>query len=270
MKKTSVLSNDALRAKWWHREALMEETHRRTGDTILLAFSRGKDSIAAWIALRDSKLFKRIIPVHLYLCPGLKFEEDSLKYFEDIFQTHIISIPHPSFYRFMANNIYQPPGRLWKNWDFWSRWKIDYQTQNTIIKKSLGLPDKVLQANGVRCCDTMVRRIAIRDHGPFGPDNVKIIWDWSTKEVKDIIAANKIKLPIDYEMFGRSFDGIGYQYAKPLKERFPDDYQTLLKWFPLVELELFRFEKMEENAETFIKKNGRYVVNYEKAKNQYC
>ena len=71
-------------------------------------------------------------------------------------------------------------------------------------------------------------------------------------------------------MFGRSFDGIGYQYAKPLKERFPDDYRTLLKWFPLVELDLFRFEKMEENADTFIKKNGRYVVNYEKAKNQYC
>lgn len=66
MKKTSVLSNDALRAKWWHREALMEETHRRTGDTILLAFSRGKDSIAAWIALRDSKLFKRILCICIF------------------------------------------------------------------------------------------------------------------------------------------------------------------------------------------------------------
>ena len=84
MEKTSVLSNDALRARWWHREALMEETHKRTGDTILLAFSRGKDSIAAWLALRDSKLFKRIIPVYLYLVPGLKFEEESLKYFEDV------------------------------------------------------------------------------------------------------------------------------------------------------------------------------------------
>lgn len=265
MEKTSVLSNAALRARWWHREALMEETHKRTGDTILLAFSRGKDSIAAWIALRDSKLFKRIIPVYLYLVPGLKFEEESLKYFEDVFQTHIMRLPHPSLYRMMFNNVFQPPGRLWKNFDFFRFLQMDYQGQNRVIKHVLKLPEKTLQANGVRACDTMVRRVALRDHGPFGPDNVKIIWDWSTKEVKDIIAANRIKLPVDYDLFGRSFDGIGYQYAKPIKEHFPEDYETMLKWFPLLELEIMRVDSLPEKDRPFIKKNGRYVLNYEKA-----
>lgn len=85
----------------------------QTGDTILLAFSRGKDSIAAWISLRDSKLFKRIIPIYLYLVPGLNFEEDDLKYFEDVFQTHIMQLPHPSLYRMMFNNVFQPLGRIW-------------------------------------------------------------------------------------------------------------------------------------------------------------
>ena len=142
---------------------------------------------------------------------------------------------------------------------------MDYQGQNRVIKHVLKLPEKTLQANGVRACDTMVRRVALRDHGPFGPDNVKIIWDWSTKEVKDIIAANKIKLPVDYDLFGRSFDGIGYQYSKPIKEHFPQDYETMLKWFPLLELEIMRVDSLPEKDRPFIKKNGRYVLNYEKA-----
>lgn len=259
----SKLTNDALRKKWWSREALMEETRKRTGENILLAFSRGKDSIAAWIALQESGLFKNIIPVYLYLVPDLKFEEESLKYFEDVFQTHIYRLPHPSFYQMMYNNIFQPPGRLWAVFDFFRFLQVDYTTQNNCLKKSLGLPKNTLQANGVRACDTMVRRMALRDHGPFGPDNVKIIWDWSTREVKDTIARRKIKLPVDYEMFGRSFDGIGYQYAKPIKERFPEDYETMLKWFPLLELDIQRVDSLPENERPFIKKNGRYVVNYE-------
>ena len=40
-------------------------------------------------------------------------------------------------------------------------------------------------------------------------------------------------LPVDYEMFGRSFDGIDYRFISPIKERFPDDYARILEWFPM-------------------------------------
>lgn len=60
--KVSVLSNAALLEQWPHDMDLWEEIRKRSGDTILLGFSRGKDSIATWIALRDSGLFKRIVP----------------------------------------------------------------------------------------------------------------------------------------------------------------------------------------------------------------
>lgn len=42
----------------------------------LLAFSTGKDAIAAWLAVRDS--FEAVHPYYLYLVPGLEFVEESL------------------------------------------------------------------------------------------------------------------------------------------------------------------------------------------------
>jgi hypothetical protein len=77
-----------------------------TGDTVLLSFSRGKDSLAAWLHLREHF---RIIPYHLEWIPGLSFVESSLAYYEDVFQTHIIRLPHPLFYQYLRDYAWQTP-----------------------------------------------------------------------------------------------------------------------------------------------------------------
>lgn len=263
----SLLSNEALLTQWPHDDALLHETRKRTGDTILLGFSRGKDSIAAWIKLRDSGLFKRIIPVFMYLIPDLKFEEESLQYFEDCFHTHIYRVPHTALYNMLANNIWQPPGHLWRNADYMERLTCTVPELNTYIKESLGLPAGTLMANGVRAMDTPLRRMGIHRHGPFGADNVKIIWNYSTKDVMDSLKRNNIELPIDYQLFGRSFDGINIQYLYPIYRHFPEDYKKICEWFPLAELEIMRFTTLEDKSDDWILKNGRYVANYEKFKN---
>jgi hypothetical protein len=52
-----------------------------------------------------------------------------------------------------------------------------------------------------------------------------------------------VKLPIDYELFGRSFDGIDYRFAKPLRERLPEDYERIKFWFPLIDVEILSHEE---------------------------
>ncbi|MDR1744654.1 MAG: hypothetical protein LBS30_02760, partial [Planctomycetota bacterium] len=94
------------------RRQVMEEIAALSGGRCLLAFSRGKDSIAAWLELRESGLFPEIVPFHLNLIPGMRFIEDSLDYFEDWFQTRIIRLPHISFYRMLGNCVLQPPERV--------------------------------------------------------------------------------------------------------------------------------------------------------------
>ena len=41
----------------------------------LLAFSCGKDAVAAWLAIRDK--FEEVIPYYLYLVPQFEFVDES-------------------------------------------------------------------------------------------------------------------------------------------------------------------------------------------------
>lgn len=49
-----------------------------------------------------------------------------------------------------------------------------------------------------------------------------------------------IQLPVDYHMFGRSFDGLHYQYLAPIRTYYPDDYERIRIFFPLIDLEFAR------------------------------
>jgi tRNA(Ile)-lysidine synthase TilS/MesJ len=67
---------------------LIAEYKRRYGDKTLLAFSRGKDSIAVALALRDKI---EVVPFHYDDLPGLEFVEESLAYYEKhLFGRHIL------------------------------------------------------------------------------------------------------------------------------------------------------------------------------------
>lgn len=83
-----------------------EEVSAATGGEILLAFSRGKDSVASWLWLRE--FFPRIIPFHLAAVPGLGFVERSLSYYEKWFGTPIVRCVAGELYRALGELVYQP------------------------------------------------------------------------------------------------------------------------------------------------------------------
>jgi hypothetical protein len=210
------------------------------GTKAILAFSRGKDSIAAWIAMRDAGI--EVLPFYRYGVPGLQFAEDSLRYFEDHFGTRILRIPHVSFYRQIDAYMFQPPHRC-KIIDFADLPTPDYREVNDLICQWFGVDAATTWiCDGVRASDSPDRRRSISKYGPANEAErqVHIIWDWRVKTVWQAIRDDGITPPPDYEMNKRSFDGFQYQYIAPLKARFPGDYQAILDWFPLADLELFR------------------------------
>ena len=90
-----------------------EQVLRRLADLhepVALSFSCGKDSIAAWLAMREYGI--EIVPVYFWLVPDLEFVNEELAYFEDFFGTHIHRYPNPSFFRLINHFVDQPPERL--------------------------------------------------------------------------------------------------------------------------------------------------------------
>lgn len=210
-------------------------------DTAIVAFSTGKDSIAAWLQMR--KYFKRIIPYYCYIVPGLSFVEESLRYYEDFFGCHIYRLPHRSMSRLLRAMVFQAPPHVTKiealelPGD-----EYDDGMIGELVRDCAGLPDGAYVGTGVRMADSPMRRIGIKTHGAINHNQKRFypVYDWKKADLLREFDKSGVKLPIDYKLFGRTFDGIDYRFLKPIKEHYPEDYEKILTWYPLAELELYR------------------------------
>lgn len=227
--------------------AEIRETLKSENRPVLVAFSGGKDAIATELALQDAGI--GTVLACLYYIPGhtpgrtLDFVEQGLTDLEDKLGKPIHRYPHPSFYRWLNNLVFQPPERC-EVIEAAQLPTPTYATMWQLIRADLGLPADTWVADGVRASDSIVRRASFTRHGIMKPKDHKVspIADWLKGEVLDRISAAGITLPVDYapHMFGRSFDGLDYRFLKPIHDHFPDDFQRILDWFPLADLALFR------------------------------
>jgi hypothetical protein len=221
---------------------LMERAREIAGDTILLSFSGGKDSIAMYLALRDHF---EVIPYFLYWMPGLSFVEEAMDYYEEYFGQEIMRLPHPLFYKLLREYAYQPPDNVaplasLKLVDF------DFADVDNIIAQHYGLENPFC-AIGMRVKDNIDRRNLIQQKGVLGIGNRRYyyaIWDWDVNQVGQIILDHGVKLSKEYKYWGRTLASFDYQYLRPLKEHFPDDFKRMMDWFPLLDLEFFRYEQV--------------------------
>lgn len=215
----------------------VRERHSQT----MLAFSCGKDSIAAWLAIRAH--FERVIPYYLYLVPGLEFVDESLDYYERWFGVRIARLPHPSLHRWLCGGfVFAPPERI----AVLTQANLPLHTYadiHTVMIEDNALPSSTLVADGVRAADSPMRRIAIKTHGQVGTTRWHPVFDWRKADLVDCFRKHGIRLPVDYNLFGRSFDGLDLRFLLPLKRHRPRDYERVLEWFPLADLEVFRWER---------------------------
>lgn len=208
----------------------------------LLAFSLGKDAVAAWLRIRGH--FDRVIPVYMYLIPGLEFVQESIDYYERYFGERIIQMPHPSLHRWLNSHIFRPPEQCVVA----EQAGIPVHTYEDVfaaVRQDHGLDPNMLYATGVRAADSPLRLVSIKTHGPINTNGLKYhpVWDWKKADLLREFQAAGVKLAPDYRVFGRTFDGLDVRFLGPMKKHFPRDYDRVLEMFPLADMELFRFEK---------------------------
>ncbi|MBK6418484.1 MAG: phosphoadenosine phosphosulfate reductase [Ignavibacteria bacterium] len=190
--------------------------------------------------------YREIHLLHYEPVAGLSFIDESVDYFERKWGVKIHRFPHPEYWRMMRTLIFQPPKRadaILAVADTLPRY--DYERLQSYVKADLRLPMQTLCATGVRWADNMQRRLAIKSNGVVSNKrhSSHMVWDWSLEDVRTAIRKDGVKLPSDYTLFGNSWDGIDYRYMAKIRDYYPSDFQLICEHFPLVEAELFRYEK---------------------------
>lgn len=213
---------------------------KRDGEDVLLSFSCGKDSLCAWLVLRAAGF--RVYPFYMQLVPGLAFVERSLRYYEEFFETPILRVLHPNLYADIDIFRGQPPSRQ----DGIESLRLpifSYADVEAGVRRTCGLGDSTWVAVGLRYADSSMRRNRMPKDGiNYAKRRFYPIAPFKKNDLIAALQQAKVKLPPDYLLFARSFDGLDYRFLSVIKERFPTDYALIREWFPLAEVELFRAE----------------------------
>jgi predicted phosphoadenosine phosphosulfate sulfurtransferase len=211
----------------------------KESDTIMLSFSGGKDSLVAWLIAKEH--FKTIIPVFFYRIPGLSFIDEKIHYYEDFFKTKIIQLPHPSTIKQLNNGLFQTTETI----KVIEKMNLPNMTYDMFFDSLREKHGNLWVAIGNRACDNVQRYTAFITNGVINY-NRKVFWpsfDFTDTDVLNIIKENKIQLPDDYRMFGKTFDSLQDRFIKVIKKEYPADYEKIKTLFPLIELEILRYEK---------------------------
>ncbi|WP_239324246.1 phosphoadenosine phosphosulfate reductase [Snodgrassella gandavensis] len=207
----------------------------------ILAFSTGKNAVAAYLAIKDS--FTDVYPYYLYLVPELEFVEEQLDLYERQFGFKITRLPHPALYQMLRAHVFQPLYNIpvideAKLVDF------DYADIRKVMCGMFNLPLNTPVANGTRVEKNPKRRLSMLRHGSIVKSQRQYypIWDWKKSDLLHCFTQHNVRLGSDYKVFGCSFDSLDLRFLLPIKQFYPRDYQKILEFFPLCELEIYRWE----------------------------
>lgn len=220
---------------WLYGKALLEHVHKLSGGKVALHFSGGKDSLAAWIVLRQAGF--EVVPISFYVVPKLSFVEDYLTYLESHFGQVIVRLPYPDTYTSPNNAVLQ-----WMS-SFWSWGKLGLPKEVTIHEirrwwlRSVSKDENMWHATGFKLTDSFVRRLSMLRNGPLYPETRRcdVVWDMSKGDVLDTIRKEGVKLAPEYTWMGRSWEFGSPNAMAHIRQHLPDDFAKLKAVYPLLD-----------------------------------
>jgi 3'-phosphoadenosine 5'-phosphosulfate sulfotransferase (PAPS reductase)/FAD synthetase len=223
----------------------------------LVSFSCGVDSIAMWLRLKeladqdsgfnlsDASFF------YMYYIPGLPFVDDYISYFEQKEGIKIAQVPHNLFLEALANWHFQSPSKS-KAIELMQKTKDKYVLVSKseiedYVKKRFGYSPDAYTCVGVKAGDSAMRRMAMRKTQGINHTKKKLypIADMENRDVYDIIKRHGIKVPVDYDLFGISYENLQYRFAKVISEQCPESWKICQDWFPDIGLSLARYDRFK-------------------------
>lgn len=213
---------------------LAEQMSAQCGGVCILSFSRGKDSLACWLWLRE--FFPRIIPFHCALVPHMQFVDESLAHYEEFFGVKIERMLHHYVGWVLTDMAFQV---LEDEEDInasggW--WQYDSDEIAELLKVKYDCPQAWL-AYGITGTDNPFRRKRMIQGKGRQPERRVFYpcYDWTREQLTRIIEVAGCGLPVDYCWDDRSFNNLFNWKVHPrIRECYPKDWEKLELFCPLL------------------------------------
>jgi phosphoadenosine phosphosulfate reductase len=226
-----------------------------SGGAILVGFSGGKDSQVTMKLVVDSGAFRRIEGFYMYLVPGLRCFESKIDAAERRYGVKIHRVPHFELSRLIRQAVLRPAVLSRKTRIL----KLKDIERGLTAKTGIGW-----FAYGERASDSYARRLYTRKVDGVHPDWRRLwpIWDWSTEAVVQYIKHHRLPLASRVAKSGGDQSGSsGFTLSKDclvwMKQKHPEDYQRVVKFFPYAEAQIvFETKRGKVSAYSGVRKHG--------------
>mgnify|MGYP002648370004 CR=1 FL=1 len=208
------------------------KTQSSVTDSVIVGFSGGKDSIVTLDLC--FKYFKNVKPFFMYLVPDLEFQEKTLRWYENKYNTEIIRLPHFEVSEFLKYGSFTIMD--------WSVDVVGINDTYEYLRQTTGIH---WIAAGERCADSIVRNAMIKKSGSIDYKRGRFypLAYWKKQEVIEYIKYKKLYLSPEQKKIGFSFRSLAGSELSVIKSLYPDDYKKILKVYPFAGAGVERFEK---------------------------
>jgi len=204
---------------------------------LVVSYSGGKDSLVMLdLVAKRLNDFKIAIFYHY---PDCYFTNKAIEYVKNKYNLPMIKLPHPCLYDRLRNQILCTPKQV----VHLSQFNIPKYTFKDLIEIILG-HDNFYFFVGMKKSDSYNRRLILTKYGAFQhkKHNIYPLADFTKNLILAYMQLKKIELPCDYKYFHSSFDGFWGEYLIPIKFHLPEEWQKIKNLFPLVDMEVKRYE----------------------------
>ena len=203
----------------------------------VLAFSCGADSVASLVRMQQWGMKPELL--YLYFIPDLPMVESYLRYVEDKIGQRVHRLPSKLAMEYLVNGVLQKPGI--GEWIYKHCAKSDIGIPDSTDINEYFLecfPENTHVAVGLRVSDGIFRARKLKEQGVIHPGRPEWypVADCFQSDIVRIIENAGWKLPVDYRLFGRSFESIRHWSAPPIRERCPRTWKRICEVFPMAPL----------------------------------
>lgn len=218
---------------------IINNLKKETDKVILFHSGTGKDSIALLEMLHDKF---DVVPVFMYLVPGLEYENRYINWAEKKYKVEFIKTPH------YALNSFIKHGYLGIKKD-----------ESITLSKISKIDAEIRRKNNVEWSvfgykknDALHRRFMLNEckNGLNLKSNKGYpLMDYSNSDILKFISDNTLIPPFSYGTLKPSSgcDVSTPEFLSYLEKKYPDDLKKIFNQFPLAEVILFKYKSYGKN-----------------------